>query len=182
LARSTGGAGEAGDAGADREQRRVRRRRAVQVAAQQHPAGHREQGQEQDDEGDVFQDQRVQQHVEGRREAVHRQRRQEDRERPGGADLAVVVMPQPRRRERQDRDREQEAGERQGEPDRHVGAVGHRGLDAGGQRRRCQRKPRDGDGWRGQEARQAPAGLMLHRIPLPDPRPLAWPGRLCQPV
>jgi hypothetical protein len=121
--RRAGRAHEAGQQRADRHQRHVQARAAVQVAAQVDAAGHRVQRRQQDDERQVVGQQRMHELRAGRGRAEDRAKRQQEGQRPAGRDLAEVRMPQRRQQQRHQRDAEQHAGERHGPPAAELAAI-----------------------------------------------------------
>ena len=108
-----GGADEARDDGAEGENRRVHQRLAAQVAGHQDAAGHDIEREQEDDEAQIFGEQRVDQCRDRGRNVVERRHRGERQRAPDERELAVMVMPEPREQERPDRDRQQHADERQ---------------------------------------------------------------------
>jgi hypothetical protein len=110
--RSTRRAGNARNARAERENARIERRRAMQVAFDQHPTGHCEERKEQDQKRDILSEHGMQKFI-GREACPEHQRTGHDeRQRPEGGDLAEVVVPEIRCPKRQDGNRQQQAGER----------------------------------------------------------------------
>ena len=69
--RGAGSAHPAGKHGADRQQRRIHRRRTMQVALDVDATGDGEERQQQDDERDVVEQQQVQGLINRRRDAEH---------------------------------------------------------------------------------------------------------------
>jgi len=114
------------------ENARVEHGRAAQIAADVDAARHREQRREQDHEREVFGHQRMHQSLPRAGPAKAQPERNEERQRPAGRDLAVVVMPDHGRKHGQHRDREQHARERHAPPRRQLAAIdlgrtGHQG-------------------------------------------------------
>ncbi len=122
--------------GAEREQPRVLPRRPAQVAAHVQAARYGEQREQQDDERQVFREQRVHDLVGGDAEPEIQRERNEQRERPECGRLAEVVMPEAGRGHRHQRDRQQDAGERHDPQRRQRRAVQAAGRHLGGRRQR----------------------------------------------
>lgn len=108
------GAGRADDArnqGAQSEQQRIQNRGAVKIAAHHDSAGHGEQSEEQQNEGDVFEQRGMDECLDGWKRAIPDGKRQDDQGGPHRSNLALVVLPEVRRCEWKYRDRQQHAGE-----------------------------------------------------------------------
>ena len=88
-----GGAHPAGQDGAHGQDAGVDHRRAHQRALQAHAAGHGEQGEQQHDEGDVLQQDGMEEFIEGHVETVDRQTGNQEGKAPEDGDLAEVMMP-----------------------------------------------------------------------------------------
>src|SRR5262249_59938502 len=95
------------------------------------PAADGEQGREQDDEGEVLGEGRLQQLVRRRPAEDPEQRAGEDQP-PEEGDLGIVVVPEPRRHQGEEGDREEDAQERQGAPAGEPGAQVERREGRGG--------------------------------------------------
>jgi hypothetical protein len=124
----------------DREDGGVQARRPVQVAADVDAASHREQRGQQHDERDVLGHQRMHELRARERRAVQCREGQQEGQRPGSGDLAVVVVPEGRRQQRHQRDREQDARERHAPQRRQRAAVEIRGQGRPGNEQRHHRR------------------------------------------
>jgi hypothetical protein len=134
---------------AEREDRGVQLRRAMQVAAHADAAGHRVQRGQQHDERDVLLEQRVHERT-GAVPAPNNGERRQERNRPRGGDLAEMVMPEHGRDQREHRDRQQDPGERDA-------PRGQRGtVERGG---RCERRNR---AKRSARRHARPGGMSFH--------------------
>ena len=110
--RCAGGPDQAGKNGADAEQDRIRNRSTVKIAGNHYAAGDREQRQQKQDEGDVFQQGSVNERIHCGRQSDEQRRRYRHERRPDERDLAVVMFPEVRRKERKQGNRKQDADER----------------------------------------------------------------------
>ena len=88
-----GGAHPAGQDGAHGQDAGVDHGGAHQRALQAHAAGHGEQGEQQHDEGDVLQQDGMEEFIEGHVEAVDHQTGNQEGKAPEDGDLAEVMMP-----------------------------------------------------------------------------------------
>ena len=102
--RRTRGADDRGKRRANCKDCRVGGRRSVQVAAHHDAAGHGEQCQEQQDEGDVFHQRRVHQGLARRPQAARHHDGDQRQQSPEGGHLAAVVVPEVMRDKRKDGD------------------------------------------------------------------------------
>jgi len=109
--RRAGGPHEAREHRADRHQAHVQPRTAVQVAAHVDAARRGEQRGQQDHERQVLAEQHMHDARGGDAGPGHRGEGQQERERPGGRDLAEMVVPQCGSGQRQHGDRQQHADE-----------------------------------------------------------------------
>jgi hypothetical protein len=108
-----GGADDAGDRGAEAEDRGVDQRRAAQVAGHQNPAGHHVEREQQHDEAQIFAEHRMREGGQRGRNVVERRDRDHREGRPGEGELAIMVVPNSREQQRAGGDGEQDAEERQ---------------------------------------------------------------------
>src|SRR6185437_11805679 len=115
--RCAGRSDHAGDAGADREQQRIDRRRPVQRSFDAQASGDGEERAEEENEGEVLVERGAEDGREIALDAADRRIGQDEGERPGKHRLAVMPVPSARREQRRQRDREQktEKGKRPGE-------------------------------------------------------------------
>ncbi len=155
-------ADEGSERGADGQDGRVDAGRAVQVPTDHDAAGDREEGEEQQHEGDVFEQHDVKHRVERDGAAMDQRQRHQGERHPEGGDGRHPALPEMVGDLRQERDREQDPGEGDdpGEADRaSVEARRERGLGENEKRRK--EKGRTG-------RREADAGrnMELHAIPL----------------
>ena len=96
---------------------------AHQRALQAHAAGHGEQGEQQHDEGDVLQQDGMEEFIEGHVEAVDHQTGNQEGKAPEDGDLAEMMVPDVRGEQREKRDGKQNAGKRHGPRKAELGAV-----------------------------------------------------------
>ena len=130
-----------------REQDRVGARRAVDVAAHENAARDREQGEQQQDEGDVFEERRMGESMDRRRRPEGERHGNEHQQAPQGGDLALMMLPDMRRQKREQGDRQKDADEGQGPGDaearpvelRREGCLGQE-CQGGGQRQAWEAK------------------------------------------
>ena len=107
-------ADDAGEARAEQEQGAIGQRGAVEVTADDDAAGGGEQGEQKQDEGDVFEESGVQQRACRGLEADRGEERQGQQQRPEGGDLALVMLPKMIEKQGKKRNREQDADKRHG--------------------------------------------------------------------
>ena len=108
-----GGAEQIRGERAEGEDRGVRGGRADEIAADPDAPGNDEQREQQIDEGEVVEQQRVQEFGRSRHHAEGDGAREKKEKRPDARDLAEMMLPEMRRHEREERDGEQEARERE---------------------------------------------------------------------
>ena len=144
-----GGADQARDHSANGEDEGIDRRGPLDVPGHQHAAGDREQGEQQDDEGDVLQQSGMDHLMPRRRRAVYGGEGHHEGERPEQGDLTVMVMPEVVGQQRKQGDRQQHACKRDG-PKRGQPCPVQRGQSRsrdggrGGQRERKEGQGKDG--------------------------------------
>ena len=138
--RRAGGAHKTGQHCANAQNGGVQPRAAVQVAPDVDAAGDGKQRRQQQDEGNVFLQQRMHQAERRQARAVHCGEGQQKSQRPGGRHLAEMVMPEKRRQQRQQRNRQQQTGKRHGIQRRQHAAIKCRSKRQAGQ----QAKQREG--------------------------------------
>ena len=140
--RRAGGPDQAGENGADAEQHRICNRSAAKIAGHDDAAGYREQRQQKQDEGDVFQQGSVNERMYGTRQSDQKRRWYHCERRPDERDLAMVMFPEVGCEEREQCNRKQDADEWQSprQPKLrpvHFGGPSFR-WKGGGKRERCQ--------------------------------------------
>ena len=121
-----GGAGRAEKAcrqGAEGEHRRVRGRRADEIAADADAAGNNEQREQQDDEGQIVEQEHMQDLGRGRPKSARCGQGNDQGKRPEGGHLAEMTLPGMRRDQRQHGDGEKQTGERHRPRQACAGAV-----------------------------------------------------------
>jgi hypothetical protein len=101
---STGGTHETRQHRPDGQNGDIDSRAAVQVAANEDSAGHGIERHQQNDEGNVFGQQRMHQAAARQGGAEHGGKRQKEGQRPRGGDLAEMVVPERRREQRHQSD------------------------------------------------------------------------------
>ena len=107
-----GGAHPARQHRADGQQQGVDHGRAHQRTGQAYATGHGEQGEQQDDERNVFQQQGVQHFVQGQRGTELEGEGHQEGQPPEGGDLAEVMVPEMRRHQGKNGNGQQHAGKR----------------------------------------------------------------------
>ena len=132
--RGAGGADEAREDRADREQAGIDQRRAMDVAGDQDAAGDREERKQQDDEGNIFEQHRVQRPPSWSARGPQETRADDGERGPEGGELAVMMFPEMREEQRPGGDREQQAGEGQRPQERHAFARQFAGGGSEGRR------------------------------------------------
>ena len=111
---------------AEREDGRVRPRRAAHRAGHQDAAGHGVEREQEHDEAHVFGEHRVHECRKRGGSSLDERDRDQGEQRPAGGDLAVMAVPEFRKQQRPGRDRKQDAGERQRPGPAHCRAVERR--------------------------------------------------------
>ena len=127
--RRAGGADDAGDRGAEHQDRGVDERRAAQASGDENSARDHVEREQQDDEAHVFAEQRMDERGKRRRQVVERRHRHDGQRAPGEGDLAVMGVPELRKQQRAGRDRKQEPDE--GKRPRPTAAKRRRGRPHG---------------------------------------------------
>ena len=147
-----GGAHPACQDGAHGQQESVHHGRAHQRALETHAAGHGEQREQQDDEGDVVQQNDMQKFVQSHIEAVNEETGHQKGQTPEDGDFAEMVFPEVRQGQRHDGDGKQHAGEGNDPDGRELGS-GDGGMSRGGQGRAGQNQGREQGRNQGQRQR-----------------------------
>ena len=155
--RSASGADDACEQRAHRQQHRIGQHAVVQVAFEINTAGHGVEGQQQKNEGHVFQQRGVSQRIHRDMQVGGQHQRHHDQRGEHRGDLAVVVFPEVRVKYRAGRDAEQDTDERQGPWQCQPGAV----EGFGRHRRACSGQERQ-KSEQGDRQRAAQAGRSEH--------------------
>ena len=114
---------ETGQHGANGQDGRVEPRAAMQVAADVDATRHRKQRGEQNDEGNVFGQQRMHEAGAGHPGAKHHGKRHQKRQPPGRRHLAKMVVPENGGKQGHQRNRQQQAGKRHAPQHRNAAAI-----------------------------------------------------------